>query len=211
MTIIIKDLGLTEYNDIYQKMVDYTMSRNELSDDQIWLLEHKPVYTLGLAGDRQHILDNQSIPVIETDRGGQVTYHGPGQLIAYLLIDLNRRPYAIKKLVNLIESTMIETLLSLNIDSARTQGAPGVYVNGDKIAALGIRVKKGCSYHGLALNVNMDMTPFIGINPCGYSELKCCQVSDFIPAINMQNVKQKLINILLQHLDVEHKQMNYVA
>ena len=211
MTFLIKDLGLCNFESVYQDMVDFTLSRDESTADEIWLLEHEPVYTLGLAGDRQHILNTQSIPVIETDRGGQVTYHGPGQLIAYLMIDLKRRPYAIKKLVNLIESTLIDTLDSLGIKGERKNKAPGVYVNGDKIAALGIRVKKGSSYHGLALNVDMDLSPFNGINPCGYADLKCCQVSDYIPDIKMQTVKEELLQQLMKHLDVEQTKMNNVA
>ena len=143
------------------------------------MVEHNHIYTQGLNGKDENILKGNNIPIKKIDRGGQVTYHGPGQLIAYLLIDLKRRPYAIKKLVSLIESSVIDYLENCGIKSERKAGAPGVYVGGEKIAALGVRVRKNCTYHGLALNVDMDLKPFQGINPCGYQGLVCTQIVNY--------------------------------
>ena len=167
MTIQVKDLGMQEYMTSYDRMREFNERRDADTVDEIWLLEHPPVYTLGLAGKKGHLLNTTNIPVVETDRGGQVTYHGPGQLIAYLLIDIKQRSYSIKKFVSLIEKSIIDCLCDYEINAERISGSPGVYVNGEKIAALGVRVKKGSTYHGLALNIDMDLKPFEGINPCG--------------------------------------------
>ena len=207
MTIQISDLGLCNYAETYKKMYDFNEQRNAATPDQIWLLEHPPVYTLGLSGKTEHLLNTHDIPVVETDRGGQVTYHGPGQLIAYLLIDLKRRPYAIKKLVTLIEQALLDYLQSLAVNAQRKAGAPGVYIEDKKIAALGIRVRKGGTYHGLSLNVDMDLTPFAGINPCGYAGMECTQLSDFINGITLQQVKHDFPEYLIKHL--EHRNSIY--
>jgi len=170
--------GLSDYETVWQAMRDFTEGRNEQTPDQIWLVEHHPVYTLGLAGKPEHVLAPGHIPVIKSDRGGQVTYHGPGQVVAYVLVDLRRLNMTIRDMVHHLESAVMNTLHTLGAPHAtRKQGAPGVYVpaeGGDlaKIAALGLKVRKGCTYHGVSLNVDMDLNPFDGINPCGYPGLR---------------------------------------
>ncbi|MCG8379407.1 MAG: lipoyl(octanoyl) transferase LipB [Proteobacteria bacterium] len=211
MTFQIKDWGLKDYSEMYDAMRTFNAQRCAATSDQIWLLEHAAVYTLGLSKNKEHLLDIKDIPVIETDRGGQVTYHGPGQLIAYLLIDLEKREYKIKKLVSLIEQAVIDYLKSYNIFAERKIGAPGVYVNEEKIAALGIRVRKWRTYHGLAFNVDMDLEPFNGINPCGYSGLKCTQLSNFIEDITIQQVKEEFPEYLLKYLDLTSNLKSNVA
>ena len=201
MTIEVSDLGLCEYAETRRAMRDFNENRHAATPDQLWLLEHPPVYTLGLAASREHLLNTAAIPVLKADRGGQVTYHGPGQLIAYLLIDLRRRPYAVKRMVALMEQAVIDYLQSLAIEARRRPGAPGVYVAGEKIAALGIRVRKGSTYHGLSLNVDMDLAPFDGINPCGYAGLRCTQLARFVDAISLAQVKRQLPAYLIKHLD----------
>ena len=193
------------------RAMEATAARTADSADEIWLVEHPQVYTLGLSANTEHLIDTGSIPVIETDRGGQVTYHGPGQLLAYLLIDLNRRPYKVKRYVSLIEQSIIDYLASLDIDARTETGAPGVYVEDRKIAALGVRVKKACTYHGLALNVAMDLQPFDGINPCGYKELKCTQLSDFVKDHSLSDVKQELPRFIINRLDQSNVPVSDVA
>lgn len=166
---MVKDLGVTGYDEMLAAMRGFTAARSAASADEIWLTEHLPVYTLGLAGKPEHILNSAGIPVVQSDRGGQVTYHGPGQLVAYLLLDLRRRNLTVRALVSRIEEAVIDTLRGAGIDAQRRAGMPGVYVGQAKIAALGLKVKGGCSYHGVSLNVDMDLTPFAGINPCGYA------------------------------------------
>jgi lipoyl(octanoyl) transferase len=158
-------------------MQAFTAARGPDTADEIWLLEHPPVFTLGLAGKREHILQVSDIPIIPIDRGGQVTYHGPGQLVAYLLLDLKRRGYGVRELVQRMEQAVIDLLADYGIEGQRRDKAPGVYVSEKKIAALGLRIKHGMSYHGLALNVDMDLTPFGYINPCGYEGLEVTQLS----------------------------------
>ena len=201
MTIEVKDLGLSDYAETHRAMRAFTEDRHATTPDQLWLLEHPPVYTLGLAAGREHLLNTAAIPVRQTDRGGQVTYHGPGQLVAYLLIDLKRRPYAVKKMVALMEQAVLDYLQSFAIEGQRQPGAPGVYVAGEKIAALGVRVRKGATYHGLSLNVDMDLTPFSGINPCGYAGLGCTQLARFVDGISLTRVKRQLPAYLVKHLD----------
>lgn len=171
--------GLTDYETVWRSMQVFTETRDEHTPDQIWLVEHSAVYTLGLAGKSEHVLASHDIPVIKSDRGGQVTYHGPGQVVAYLLADLRRMGITIRELVNRMESAVIITLQEMGLEGAsRKQGAPGVYVPVPadpelaKIAALGLKVRKGCTYHGVSLNVDMDLTPFEWINPCGYPGLR---------------------------------------
>lgn len=159
-------------------MQAFTAARGPDTPDEIWLLEHPPVFTLGLAGKREHILHTTDIPIIPIDRGGQVTYHGPGQVVAYLLLDLKRRGYGVRELVARMEQSVIDLLVGYAITAERRERAPGVYVAGKKIAALGLRIKHGMSYHGLALNVDMDLTPFTHINPCGYAGLEATQLKD---------------------------------
>ena len=173
----VKHLGLVDFASTWQAMQTFTASRGNDTPDEIWLLQHPPVFTLGLAGKREHILQVTAIPIVPIDRGGQVTYHGPGQLVAYLLLDLKRRGYGVRELVKRMEQTIIDLLATYGIRAERRDKAPGVYVGEAKIAALGLRIKHGMSYHGLALNVDMDLAPFSYINPCGYEGLAVTQLS----------------------------------
>ena len=216
MTIRIRQLGLTDYADIYQGMHDFTdrriEDRHDLQDtDECWLLQHRPVYTLGLSGQRSHLLNIGNIPVLETDRGGQVTYHGPGQLIAYLMLNLSVRSYSIKQMVVCIEQAIMDYLQSLGINADRRRRAPGVYVEDKKIAALGIRVRRGYSYHGLALNVDMDLSPFSRINPCGYAGLRCTQISDYVTGINIEQVMKTLPQYIMIYLGQKELRYSDVA
>lgn len=193
-------LGTLDYQDVWDRMRKFNEQRTQATKDEIWIVEHPPVFTLGLNGKADHILDAKNIPVIKSDRGGQVTYHGPGQLVAYILMDLERRHWGVKKLVDKIEQSIIELLSEYSIDAGRKEGAPGVYVNDAKVAALGLRVKRGCSYHGLSLNVEMDLSPFQQINPCGYADLASVQMSELAPDINIKEVTTKLISHLNSQL-----------
>ena len=178
--MIIKRLGRVEYEPALEAMRAFTAARDEHTADEIWLLEHPPVYTLGQAGRPEHLLRNDAgIPLVKIDRGGQITYHGPGQLVVYLLLDLHRSHLKVRELVSLMEQAIIDTLAGFGLNAVRKDGAPGVYIDGAKVAALGLRVRNGCSYHGLSLNVDMDLTPFSWINPCGYEGLKTVQLRDF--------------------------------
>ena len=176
--LLVRRRGLIDYEATWGEMRAFTDGRTSATPDELWLQQHPPVFTLGQAGRREHLLDPMEIPVVQTDRGGQVTYHGPGQLIAYLLLDLRRAGLGVKGLVNLLEECVIVLLWSYGIAANARPGAPGVYVGGAKIASLGLRVRHGCSYHGLSLNVDMDLTPFGRINPCGYPGLAVTQVVD---------------------------------
>ena len=173
----VKHLGLVDLEPTWRAMQTFTAKRTGNTPDEIWLLQHAAVFTLGLAGKREHLLCESAIPVIAIDRGGQVTYHGPGQLVVYLLLDLKRRGYGVRELVNRMEQAIIDLLAGYGIPATRRAKAPGVYVADAKIAALGLRIKHGMSYHGLALNVDMDLTPFSYINPCGYEGLEVTQLS----------------------------------
>ena len=178
--MIVKRLGLVEYAPALEAMRVFTAGRDADTPDEIWLLQHPPVYTLGQAGKPEHLLQNPAdIPLVKIDRGGQITYHGPGQLVAYLLLDLPRRKLKVRELVHLMEQAIIDTLADYGLTAVRKDGAPGVYIAGDKIAALGLRVKNGCSYHGLAINVDADLAPFGWINPCGYQGLQTIRMKDF--------------------------------
>lgn len=168
---VVRSLGRVEYEATWRAMQDFTARRTEDTADEIWLLEHPPVYTQGQAGKPEHLIAETRIPVIPIDRGGQITYHGPGQIVAYVLVDLRRRGYGIRELVTRMEQAVIDLLAAHAIAASRQLGAPGVYVGDAKIAALGLRVKRGCTYHGLALNVAMDLGPFAAINPCGFPGL----------------------------------------
>lgn len=195
----VRRLGRVPYEPTWQAMQTYTATRGPDSPDQIWLLEHPPTYTLGQAGKPEHLLRATDIPVVKIDRGGQITYHGPGQIVGYLLLDLHRRHLKVREMVNLIEQSLIDCLADYGVAAERKAGAPGVYVGGDKIAALGLRVRNGCSYHGLALNVDMDLAPFTWINPCGYSGLKTIQLKDFGVSDGVGEVAERLLGRLLAH------------
>ena len=192
--MIVKRLGVVDYAPALEAMRAYTAERGADSEDQIWLLQHPPVYTLGQAGKPEHLLHNPTgIPLVHIDRGGQITYHGPGQLIAYLLIDLARRHIKVRELVQLMEQAIIDTLGHYGLAAERKSGAPGVYIDEAKIAALGLRVKNGCSYHGLAINVDVDLAPFGGINPCGYEGLKTIRMRDFGVSASVEQVGECLL------------------
>ena len=169
--LIVRHLGIRPYLDTWQAMQTFTDRRDASTPDEIWLLQHEAVYTQGQAGKAEHLLHATEIPVVQSDRGGQITYHGPGQLIAYLLLDVRRKGLGVRQLVTAMEQAVIGVLASSGIDAAAKPDAPGVYVNGAKIASLGLRIRRGCSFHGLALNVDLDLTPFTHINPCGYAGL----------------------------------------
>jgi lipoyl(octanoyl) transferase len=170
--------GLVDYATIWREMQAFTDTRTAESTDELWLLQHLPVFTLGRNGKTEHLRDPGDIPVIHVDRGGQVTYHGPGQLVAYLLLDLKRRRLGIQSLVHLLEQSVIDLLADYSIRAGRRDKAPGVYVDGRKIAALGLRVRRGCCYHGLSLNVDMDLSPYSVINPCGFADLEVTRLAD---------------------------------
>ncbi|MEC5398619.1 lipoyl(octanoyl) transferase LipB [Uliginosibacterium sp. H1] len=174
--ILLRQLGTADYAPTWQAMQAFTASRGPETPDELWLLQHPPVYTLGLAGKAEHLLQASEVPVVKIDRGGQITYHGPGQAMVYLLIDLHRRNLKVRELVRLMEQALIDVLAGWGIAAERREGAPGVYVGEAKIAALGLKISRGCSYHGLALNVDMDLSPFGRINPCGYEGLATTQV-----------------------------------
>ncbi len=180
MALIFRNLGLCDYQSTREDMQSFTERRTEQTDDEIWLLQHPPVFTQGLAGKPEHILNPGEIPVIQTERGGQVTYHGPGQLIAYILVDLKRRGWGVRRLVTELEICLIKLLSELDLEAESQPKAPGVYVDGSKIAALGLRIRRGCSFHGLALNVDMDLEPFSRINPCGYPDMMVTRISDLV-------------------------------
>ena len=177
--LIVRHLGMVDYEPTWRAMQEFTSSRTADTPDELWLLEHPPVYTLGQAGKPEHLLQQTAIPLVQIDRGGQITYHGPGQLVGYLLLNLHRRKLKVREMVKLMEQVLIDLLADYGLSAERHDGAPGVYVGPAKIAALGLRVKNGCSYHGLSLNVNMDLAPFGWINPCGYSGMPVTQLKDF--------------------------------
>lgn len=193
MSLIIRTLASKPYEATWQAMQDFTHNRTPETPDEIWLIEHPPVFTQGLNGQANHLLAvHPDIPVVQTDRGGQITYHAPGQLIAYCLIDLKRRQLGVRQFVHDLETILIDCLASYNIESAARADAPGVYVDGQKIASLGLKVRKQCTYHGLALNVKMDLAPFKNINPCGLAGMQMTQMANFIPNIQIQDVAAQL-------------------
>ena len=189
--MIIKTLGLVSYDESLENMRRFTRDRSELTEDELWLTEHPPTYTLGLKTKTEHILNhNHKIPLIQSDRGGQITYHGPGQIVAYTLLDLRRLNLTVRKAVRLLEQTTINLLSSLGIVAFGDNARPGVYVNGKKIASLGLKIRNGCSYHGIALNVDMDLKPFDNINPCGYPDLNVTQLKELNVNLSIDEVRQ---------------------
>ncbi|MBD9396278.1 lipoyl(octanoyl) transferase LipB [Pseudomonas sp. PDM11] len=199
--LIVRHLGLVDYLPTLEAMRTLTAERDESTPDEIWLLQHPQVFTQGQAGKPEHLLAPGDIPVVQVERGGQVTYHGPGQLVGYLMLDLRRLDLGVRELVTLMEQALVEVLAGYGVEAAPKADAPGVYVKGDKIASLGLRVRRGCSFHGLALNVDMDMTPFGRINPCGYAGLKMTQLKDLVatpPAFD--EVAKRLEQALRQRL-----------
>ncbi|MFA0325997.1 lipoyl(octanoyl) transferase LipB [Vibrio splendidus] len=198
--LIVKKLGRQDYEPVWKSMHKFTDERTEEDVDQVWLVEHNPVFTQGQAGKAEHVLNAGDIPVIQSDRGGQVTYHGPGQLVAYFLINIRRKKFGVRDLVTHIENLVINTLKAYNINSTARPDAPGVYVDGKKICSLGLRIRRGCSFHGLALNVDMDLSPFLRINPCGYQGMEMAQVSQLGGPSELENVEQQLIQELVELL-----------
>lgn len=196
MTLVIKHLGEVAYEQAFEAMREFTAARDEHTPDELWLLQHPRVFTQGRAGKAEHVLAPGDIPVVQVDRGGQVTYHGPGQWVVYLLIDIKRAQLGIRELVTLIENAIVDVLAKWHIEAAADPKAPGVYVDGRKIASLGLRVSRGCSYHGLALNVDMDLEPFSRINPCGYSGLEVTSMAQLGANPDMTSVGEQLLESL---------------
>tara|TARA_R110002072_G_scaffold150059_2_gene298181 strand:+ start:32433 stop:33074 length:642 start_codon:yes stop_codon:yes gene_type:complete len=192
--LLVRPLGTAPYEEVWRAMRKFTDDRTPSTTDELWVVEHPAVFTLGQAGKRIHIIQDTLIPIVESDRGGQVTYHGPGQLVIYLLVDLRRQSLGVRDLVSGIENSIIRLLGHWQIAAAARKEAPGVYIEGKKIAALGLRVRRGCSYHGLSLNVSMDLSPFSAINPCGYEGLEIAQLTDFGVNESVSSVAQSLVN-----------------
>lgn len=204
-SLVIRSLGADQpYEPTWQAMQAFTRDRDEHTLDEIWLLEHEPVFTLGRNGKREHILAAGDIPIVPIDRGGQVTYHGKGQLIAYLLLNIRRKGIGIRELVEQIENAIIYVLAQYGIEAQGDRNAPGVYVRGKKIAALGLRVSKGCTYHGLSFNIDMDLEPFLRINPCGYAGLEVTQCKDLGVQGDLPEVAKRLCQRLAQQLNYEN-------
>ncbi len=199
----IRELGLLDYERTWLAMQRFTDERKLVPDtqDEVWLVQHPPVFTQGQAGKAEHLLLPGDIPVVKSDRGGQVTYHGPGQLVAYLMLDVRRLGYGVRELVTRMEQCLIDLLASYGVSAAVKADAPGVYVAGAKIASLGLRIRNGCSFHGLALNVDMDLEPFRRINPCGYAGLAMTQLRDHAGPIEFAEVGARLRSQLVKHLD----------
>ncbi|EOW9183052.1 lipoyl(octanoyl) transferase LipB [Vibrio cholerae] len=208
--LLVRRLGRQDYTPVWQAMHQFTDQRDSTTRDEVWLVEHNPVFTQGQAGKAEHLLNTGDIPVVQSDRGGQVTYHGPGQLVAYFLIDLRRKKLGVRELVTHIENLVIHTLKHYQIESAARPYAPGVYVQNRKICSLGLRIRKGCSFHGLALNIQMDLAPFLRINPCGYAGMEMIQVSDLHP-VSMEQVEKVLIQELVTLLDYEQVEFSTEA
>lgn len=199
--ILVRHLGLQPYEPVSQAMHDFTDSRDENTLDEIWLVEHLPVFTQGQAGKAEHVLVPGDIPVIQSDRGGQVTYHGPGQQVMYVLLNLKRRKLGVRELVTLLEQTVVDTLAEYGIDAHPRADAPGVYVGEMKICSLGLRIRKGCSFHGLALNINMDLSPFLRINPCGYAGMEMTHMHQWVENVTPDIIRPSLVSNLLALLN----------
>ncbi|QTL41735.1 lipoyl(octanoyl) transferase LipB [Xenorhabdus budapestensis] len=199
-TIILRQLGIQPYESVSEAMHQFTEQRAAETPDEIWLVQHEKVFTQGQAGKAEHVLVPGDIPVIQSDRGGQVTYHGPGQQVMYILIDLKRAKIGVRQLVTAIENTVIGTLAHFGVESHARPDAPGVYVKGNKICSLGLRIRKGCSFHGLALNIAMDLQPFLRINPCGYAGMQMIQLSDLVAGITVEDVQPVLVQKFCQIL-----------
>jgi len=203
--IKIRHLGLTGFEETWHAMQQFTATRSAETADELWLTEHRPVYTLGLNRKNVRLPNNPDIPLVLTDRGGKITYHGPGQLIVYVLLDLKRHHLNVRKLVSMLENTVINLLAENRVTAAAKADAPGVYFNNEKIASLGLRIKNNCCYHGLSLNINMDLKPFEAIDPCGYIGLKVTQTKDLNIDTSIQKAGEQLIAMLLAQLADGHK------
>lgn len=203
-TLIVRQLGMQDYAQTWQAMTRFTNERQADTVDELWLVQHPPVFTQGQAGKPEHLLSPGDIPVVQTDRGGQITYHGPGQLVGYPLLDLRRCKLGVRDLVTLIEQTLIDVLAHYQISALAKSDAPGVYVDGAKIASLGLRVRRGCSFHGWSLNADMDLTPFSQINPCGYRGLAMTQMRDLLDSpLDFTEIQVRLAEQFAQNLGYE--------
>jgi lipoyl(octanoyl) transferase len=192
----IKQLGLVDYRESFQAMQNFTQQRDGETEDELWLLEHNPVFTQGLNGKPEHILNLSDIPIVQTDRGGQVTYHGPGQLVAYVLFDLKRNKIGVREMVTRLEQAIITLLARSGIEGEARKDAPGVYVQNKKIASLGLRVKHGACYHGISFNLDMDLSPFKLINPCGYADMEVIDLKGLGVKMSMQEAQQQFVSAL---------------
>jgi lipoyl(octanoyl) transferase len=197
--LLVRQLGLSDYEPVWHAMQDFTDQRDESTVDELWLVQHPPVFTQGQAGKAEHVLAPGDIPVVQVDRGGQVTYHGPGQIVAYPLVDIRRRGVGVRDFVNCIEESIIQVLHHYGVNGVRREGAPGVYVNGEKIASVGLRVRQGRTFHGLSFNIDMDLKPFQRINPCGYEGLVVTQLSSF-SAVVFSEVENRLVDRITAQL-----------
>ncbi|WP_043994426.1 lipoyl(octanoyl) transferase LipB [Moritella sp. PE36] len=200
-SIIIRQLNRQPYCTVFDAMKSFTDNRDDHTEDELWFVEHDPVFTQGQAGKAEHILATGDIPVVQADRGGQVTYHGPGQQVVYFLLDIKRRKLGVRDLVSHIENGIVATLAETGIEAYPRADAPGVYVADKKVASLGLRIRKGRSFHGLALNVNMDLSPFLRINPCGYAGMEMTQTSDLGGATSLEEIQPKLVEHLCSLLE----------
>ncbi|WP_409075385.1 lipoyl(octanoyl) transferase LipB [Pantoea sp. C3] len=203
-TLLVRQLGLCNWQSTSEAMHHYTDQRDGSSRDEIWLVEHDPVFTQGQAGKAEHVLMPGDIPVVQSDRGGQVTYHGPGQQVMYVLIDIKRRKIGVRQLVTALEETVIATLMHFGVEARARADAPGVYVGDEKICSLGLRIRKGCSFHGLALNVAMDLSPFLRINPCGYAGMSMTQLQHFNRDVSVIEVQPLLVAAFARLLNYEN-------
>ena len=199
ISYIFKDIGLSDYGEVWASMINYVLSRNKNDEDEVWFIEHRPIYTLGLGATEENILDSGDIPVMRSDRGGQVTYHGPGQLVVYFIFNVRRLGWGPKTLTHKLEQLLIDVLSKFNISSQRQEGKPGVYVDGKKIASIGLKIKRGYSYHGISLNVDMDLAPFKRINTCGYRDLEVTHMKDYCDA-SLNEVKEVILQYIKNNL-----------
>jgi len=201
---VVQFTSLQAYQPVFDRMRDFTLQRSETSSDAIWLMQHEPVFTQGQAGLPEHVIAPGNIPVVQSDRGGQVTYHGPGQLMIYTLCDLKRLNIGIKQFVDTLQQSVIDLLAHYGIKGRTQCKAPGVYVNDAKICSLGLRVRRGYTYHGLSLNVGMDLEPFTRINPCGFTQLAMTQITNFQPGVTLESVMQNIVSLLQPRLRRHH-------
>ena len=206
--LIVRQLNIQPYSDVSRAMHIFSDRRTDFTSDEIWLVQHPAVYTQGQTGSAEHLLFPTVIPVIQSDRGGQITYHGPGQQIMYVMINLRRQKTTVRQLVSSLEQSVINTLKQFNIESYSRKDAPGIYVHQEKICSLGLRIRKGCSLHGLALNVDMDLTPFNAINPCGYTGLKMTRISNFVSPVTIEQVQSMLLKNFIQLLNYQRVEFN---
>lgn len=198
---VVRNLGTLPMREVWERMQAFTDARSRDDADEIWFVEHPPVFTLGLAADPSHVIDAGEIEIVQTDRGGQVTYHGPGQLVCYVMLDLKRRGLDIRGLVELLETTVVETVAAYGIAAYARRDAPGVYVHGKKLAAIGLRIRRGYSYHGLAFNIAMDLEPYKRINPCGFVGLEPTQLSELTSVETVEEIRPEFERILLERLN----------